>query len=173
MNTSRILFPLAILAVVAASACSSSTKGAGNTTEIMGTETPDAATPATPDPGPAPVTPPKKDAAPPDEPAPGECSSEATQTSCVTCCSNKHEDGAAVYFVALIDCMCLPANCEKECALTLCDPADPEERRRRVPDLRAAEEQRVRDAPSRARAPAIADCVAFDACVGKSDCPGK
>ena len=160
--------------VVVASACSSSVKGADATMESMPTAPEDAATPHTPDTAAhdsaAPVTPPKKDAAPPADP--GECSSEATQTACVTCCSNKHMDGSGVYFVALIDCMCMADNCAKDCAKTLCDPSNPQNA--------DATCQSCVQAKNSACAPTVmstcqadADCVAFDACIGKSNCSDK
>jgi len=155
-------------------ACSTSS-GDGNTTEIMGTDKPESGAPGAPAapaaPVETPVTPPKKDAGS-SEPPPGECSSEASQTSCVTCCSNKHEDGAAVYFVALIDCMCLEANCAKECKTTLCDPENP---KNADADCQTCVQQKNGACASTIKTTCTgdADCVAFDACVGQSDCTGK
>ena len=111
-----------------------------------------------------------KDASVPDAPT-GECSGEATQTSCVSCCSKAHQDGAGAYLVATIDCMCLPANCEKECSATICN-ANP-----KSPD---AECSTCLSAKNNACAQAVktactADpsCVEFDACVGASECTTK
>lgn len=102
----------------------------------------------------------------------GECSGEATQTACVSCCSKAHQDGASAYLVATIDCMCLPANCEKDCAATLCNAANP-----KAPDAtcttcvngkNGACAQSIKSACT-----ADPDCVAFDACVGESSCATK
>src|SRR5688572_1682517 len=56
----------------------------------------------------------------------GACAGETSQQACIECCAAKHEDGSAVYFVALIDCVCEPSNCASECALTMCDPNNPQ-----------------------------------------------
>ena len=177
MSTSRIagnvarLLPFAVAVIASVAACSTAPQG--TITEIMGNEPVEAGAPqATPDAA-APVAPaPKKDAAPPPAPPPGECAPEATQTGCVTCCSNKHEDGAAVYFVALIDCMCLPANCAKECEKTLCDPVNP---KNADADCQACVGQKNSACSTVIKNTCTADpgCVAFDECVGKSDCAGK
>jgi hypothetical protein len=182
MKTSRITLGRTVLAVLAvpfvlvAVACSSAKSGvlvtepAPNDPADSGAAVvapaPDASGAAPPAP-----EPPKKDASVPDPPA-GECAAATTQTACITCCSSKHEDGAGVYFVALIDCMCLPANCAKECALTLCDPENPKNA--------DADCQTCVQAKNSACAPTIkstctadTDCVAFDGCIGQSDCAGK
>ena len=102
----------------------------------------------------------------------GECSGEATQTACVSCCSKAHQDGAGAYLVATIDCMCLPANCEKDCATTLCNADNPKN-----PDATCATcvnakngacAQSIKNACT-----ADPNCVAFDACVGESSCTAK
>ena len=176
MSTSRFagnfarFLPFGFAAVAFASACSSSSKG--TTTEIMGTAPVEAGAPAKPEEkAETPVATPKKDAAPPEAPA-GECSSEPSQTGCVTCCSSKHEDGSAVYFVALIDCMCLPANCAKECEVTLCDPENP---KNADAECQTCVQQKNSACSSiiKSTCTAAPDCVAFDACIGQSDCAGK
>jgi hypothetical protein len=177
MNTSRIAFtwrgllPFALILVASASACTSGSNGGSTITEdTKPTETvPDASAPdATDSTAPAP---PKKDAAPP-PPPPGECSSETTQTACVTCCSNKHEDGAAVYFVALIDCMCTVENCAKDCEATLCDPDNPQNADAACQGCVQAKNSKCATI-IKTTCQNDADCTAFDACIGKSDCPGK
>jgi hypothetical protein len=90
----------------------------------------------------------------------------------VTCCSSKHEDGAAIYFVALIDCMCLEANCAKDCKTTLCDPDAPKNADAKC--QACVQDKNAACAPSiKATCTADPQCVAFDKCVGQSDCPGK
>ena len=182
MNTARIsghvghaghVFAFSLAASLVA-ACSSA-KGTGVTTETMPATPDDAGAStsvdaaqgsATPD-----AAPPAIDAAVP-EPPPGECASETAQAACITCCTNAHMDGSTVYFVALIDCMCLTENCARECATTLCDPQNPTNG--------DATCQTCIQAKNSACTPSIkmtctadADCTAFDACVGKSDCAGK
>ena len=172
MDISRAALGLLSALVVIASACSS-TAVKGIVTETMSTGPDDggATEAAAHDASPAPAPESKKDAAvaPPET---SECGGEATQTACVTCCSNKHMDGAGTYFVALIDCMCVADKCAKDCAKTLCDPNNPQNA--------DATCQGCVQAKTSACAPTVkttcqadADCVAFDACVGKSDCGGK
>jgi hypothetical protein len=172
MSTSRTALGLVPVALVVFVACSASGTGTGTTSETMPTQPMEAGPPVTPKPADAgaPANPPKKDAAP--EPDPGECSSEKTQTACVTCCSNKHMDGSGVYFAALLDCMCTMDNCAKDCAKTLCDMNNPQNA--------DAQCQACVSAKNNACAPMIKttcladpDCTAFDACIGKSDCTGK
>jgi hypothetical protein len=168
MKTSRIALaaPFALLA-----ACSSS-NGSGIVTERMHAEPEDAGTSDAPAPDSAILAAPKKDAAPPPVEPPGECEPETTQTACVSCCSAKHEDGAGVYYVALIDCMCLPANCQKACETTLCDLDDTKN-----PDAacNACITARNGSCAATTTAACTADpgCVAFDACVDKSKCVSK
>lgn len=178
MSTARIALSCPAYALFAAlvplafAACSSTTHGSATTTESTPTAPADGGVPPATDASKPAVSPPKKDAAPVDPPPAGECSSEATQTSCITCCSNKHQDGSGVYFVALIDCMCLADNCAKDCAKTLCDPSNPQNA--------DATCQSCVQAKNSACAPTVmstcqadADCVAFDACIGKSNCSDK
>lgn len=171
MKTSRIALALPFVLVVLTGACSSS-KGSGVVTEIMPAEPVDggASTDAAPDT--ATIDPPKKDAAVPPQPPVGECGAETTQTACATCCSNKHENGAGVYFVALIDCMCLAANCAKDCATTICVTDAPKN-----PDAACnaciAAKNTACAAVTKATCTADPDCVAFDACVGQSGCLSK
>jgi hypothetical protein len=111
------------------------------------------------------------DASVPDAPT-GECSSSTTQTACVQCCSTAHQDGAGAYLVATIDCMCLPANCAKDCAASLCLADTPKN-----PDAACSTCVTAKNnacAPSiKSACTADPNCVAFDACVGASECTTK
>jgi len=174
MSTARISFALAFAASLVA-ACSSA-KGTGLATDVMpatpadaGTGTPaDAALDATTPPE---AAPPATDAAVA-QPPPGECAAETAQSACITCCTNAHMDGSTVYFVALIDCMCLTDNCARECATTLCDPMNPTNADATCNTCIQAKNSAC--TPSiKMTCTADADCTAFDACIGKSDCAGK
>jgi hypothetical protein len=174
MESSRIVW-FGFAGILAVSpACSGSSSGAaiGNTTGTTadggGVPTDaasgqDASTTTTP--------PPKKDASVVDPPA-GECAGEATQSACVSCCSKAHQDGAGAYLVATIDCMCLPANCETECATTLCNADNPKN-----PDSKCATCVNGKNAACamsiKSACTAAPNCVAFDACIGDSGCTGK
>lgn len=171
MDTSRILTSALVSSLVALAACSAS-KGSsitdaadggpdGGTTD--GSSKADGSTTTT--------EPPTKDASVA-ETSTGECSGETTQSACISCCSKAHQDGAGAYLVATIDCMCLPANCEKDCAATLCNADNP-----KSPDAtcttcvngkNGACAQSIKSACT-----ADPDCVAFDACVGESSCASK
>ena len=172
MNTSRIAvcFFSVALTLAASSACSSGSKGADPAQEKSPTDaTPDASVPPPPDA--AKPTTPKKDAAPADPPA-GECASEATQTSCITCCSNKHADGSGTYFVALIDCMCLPDNCARDCEKTLCNATSPQNADTACQACVQSKNAKCAT-PIKSACQADPDCLAFDACIGASDCASK
>lgn len=164
-------FALAAAFVIA---CSSA-KGTGSVTESAPATpgdaglgpTADAADAAVMTPAPAPTA--DADSA---LPPPGECSSEAAQAACITCCTNAHMDGSTVYFVALIDCMCLTENCAKECAATLCDPQNP---KNADADCQTCIQAKNSACTPSVKSTCTADvgCTAFDACIGKSDCAGK
>lgn len=158
-----------VLGLLLASACTAKEAPSVPTGDTTPTSPADA---ATADAGPETAAPePKKDAAPPAPPA-GECSSSADQTACVECCSSKHEDGSAVYFVALIDCMCLEANCARDCATTLCDTENP--KNANASCQACVQGKNSACAPTiKATCTAEPDCVAFDKCIGQSDCAGK
>jgi hypothetical protein len=168
MDTARI--SALALALAALAACSAS-KGTALTDPAPAAS--DAGTDAssTKDSATTTVDPPAKDASVPDAPT-GECSSSATQTACVQCCSTAHQDGAGAYLVATIDCMCLPANCEKDCATSLCLADNPKN-----PDAACTACVTAKNnacAPSiKAACTADPECVAFDACVGASECNTK
>jgi hypothetical protein len=167
MKSSRIIlaFPFVLLA-----ACGSS-KGSGIVTETMHTDPADAGDhEAAADS--APPVPPKQDAAPPPPAPTGECGAEATQTGCVTCCQNKHEDGATTYGVALIECSCLEANCAKECLPTICDENNPKNPDAACNTCMAAKSAACSGAIKTA-CNADPDCIKFDACVGESSCTSK
>lgn len=170
MKTSRIALPLLSLAMLVA--CSSS-KGSGLGGDPTKKEPEDAGATGDAAKDSAPVDAANKDAAPAPDAAPtGECGAEVAQTACVSCCSNKHQDGAGTYFVALVDCMCLAGNCAKECAATMCIPDAPKN-----PDVACSNCVSAKNAACAASTTAacMADpaCVAFDTCLAQSACPSK
>jgi hypothetical protein len=171
MSSSR-LFALASasIAIVLATACGSAhrTDAAPDASAALPAEAgaADAALDAAPLDAAGPGVP-AADAAPP-----GECAGEVTQTACVTCCSEKYQDGAGAYLVALIDCMCTADNCAKDCAASLCIPDAP-----KAADPACAT---CLDAKNSVCAPTVTtackadpSCMAFDACVSKSRCAAK
>lgn len=171
MDTARILASALLSSFVALAACSASkgssiadgADGGADGGSTNGSTRPDASTTAT--------DPPAKDASVA-ETSTGECSGEATQTACVSCCSKAHQDGAGAYLVATIDCMCQPTNCEKDCAATLCNADNP-----KAPDATCTTCVNGKNgacAPSiKSACTADPNCVAFDACVGESSCTAK
>lgn len=172
MNTTTIaLCSLAVaLSLVVSSGCSSSSKGTAVVEETTPTDqAPDASASSVPDATTS--TPPKKDAAP-IEPPEGECAAETTQTSCLTCCSSKHEDGSGTYFIALIDCMCLPDNCARDCEKTLCDADNPQNADSTCQACVQAKNTKCAT-PIKTACQADPDCLAFDACIGASNCAAK
>ncbi len=172
MDTARIFSSVLVLSLVSLGACSAS-KGStitdtadggpdgGSTTDGGGNA--DGSKPTT--------DPPTKDAAA-DDASTGECSGEATQTACVSCCSKAHQDGAGAYLVATIDCMCMTANCEKDCADTLCNADNPKNPDATCTACVSAKNGACAQAIKSA-CTADPDCVAFDACVGESSCASK
>lgn len=114
---------------------------------------------------------PQKDASAPDAPV-GECSSSPTQTSCVSCCSKAHQDGAGAYLLATIDCMCVEEKCAKECEATLCNTDTPKNPDAECSSCVSAKNAQCAQAV-KAACTAEPDCVAFDACVSASDCTIK
>jgi hypothetical protein len=170
MDTARIALSALVVTFVALTACSAS-KGSG-VSEIVSEDldaTADATRVTDSSQIDANVLP--KDASVP-EAATGECSSEATSTSCVSCCSKAHQDGAGAYLVATIDCMCLPANCAKECAATICNADNPKN-----PDAACSTcvtaKQNACAQSIKSACTADPACVEFDACVGASECTTK
>ena len=171
MDTARVAAHAFLVVAATLAACSAS-KGTGLTDPAAdGTDAGSTDAAAARDSSPPTTEPTTKDASVPDSPA-GECSSSVTQTACVQCCSTAHQDGAGAYLVATIDCMCLPANCEKDCAATLCNADNPKN-----PDATCStcvQGKNSACAPSIKNAcTADPNCVAFDACVGASDCAIK
>lgn len=106
-----------------------------------------------------------------DGPAAGACASEASRNGCITCCSNFHQDGAAAFLLATIDCLCDASRCKTDCATTLCatDLKDPDARCNQCATDKDAECK----GPVAAACAASPECVAFDKCVGDSGCAGK
>jgi hypothetical protein len=175
MDTARISATvgraLLVAALASLAACSASK---GSTIPDTGANASDAGSTdasSTHDASTTPVDPPAKDASVPDAPT-GECSSSTTQTACVQCCSTAHQDGAGAYLVATIDCMCLPENCAKDCATSLCLADAPKN-----PDAACSTCVTAKNAacaPSiKSACTADPNCVAFDACVGASECTTK
>ncbi len=169
MARARIFSTLVLLGVAACSASKGSSITEAGPASTTDGGTTDAA--SRPDSSTTTTEPPTTDASAGDSSA-GECSSSATQTACVTCCSNAHQDGAGAYLVATIDCMCLPANCATECATTLCNADNP-----KGPDAKCTTCVNGKNA---ACAPAIKtactadpECIAFDGCIGGSSCTSK
>ncbi len=175
MNLTRKTFglaalPFGLLLVVAA--CSSSAKDAVATLDA-------APAPVTPDDATSPAdaaedsgqAKPAKDATV-DAPPPGECEAETTQAACFTCCTNKHGDGAGAYFLAVIDCMCVPGKCEAACAATLCDPDNPTKADGPCEACLTTYNSAC-SADIQADCTMDPECVAFDKCNGESHCPGK
>lgn len=117
-----------------------------------------------------------KKAPPPEDedpaPAAGQCASEATFDTCLDCCVAAHPTGSDTFYGTYIDCLCLPANCATDCGLSLCDPFAPS-----APD--ALCDACISAASASCQAPvatacsADPDCIAFDTCVGDSDCANK
>jgi len=172
MDTARIFSGALLLAATALAACSAS-KGTNLTDPAAGAADGGVASDAASasDSSTTTTNPPAKDASVADA-ATGQCSGEATQTACVQCCSTAHQDGAGAYLVATIDCMCLPANCETECAATLCNADNPKNPDTKcgacVQGKNGACAQAIKTACT-----ADPECVAFDACVGESSCTAK
>lgn len=108
-----------------------------------------------------------------EEPAPtgGQCASETTFDTCLDCCSTAHEDGANTFYGTYINCLCTDA-CATECSLSLCDTANPTN-----PDAACnaciTNNGSMCQAEVSAACSADPNCIAFDKCIGDSDCDTK
>jgi hypothetical protein len=103
---------------------------------------------------------------------PGECSSSADQTSCVSCCANAHVDGATTYYGTVMMCMCVTDKCQKDCESTFCNedkPAAPNATCNSC--ISSFQTSCATDIETACNADP--DCVAFDQCIAQSDCLGK
>ncbi len=101
----------------------------------------------------------------------GECSDKPKQAACTTCCVNAHMDGAGAYLFAVSECVCVDARCQRECGTTFC-AAEPKD-----PDAACNACITANTGPCTAQIKAFCtadpDCVAFDTCMGESDCTTK
>ena len=115
--------------------------------------------------------PPKDEPADDPEPTGGECSNETTFDTCLDCCTTAHEDGANTFYGTYIDCLCTTA-CASECSLSLCDAANPT-----APDAACdaciSANGNACQADVAAACSADPDCIAFDKCIGDSQCQTK
>lgn len=108
------------------------------------------------------------------DPAPGagQCAGESTFDACLTCCSNAHPDGSDTFYGSYIDCLCQPANCGLDCDVSLCDPIAPTQPDAACDACIQAQGNSCQAAVS-AACSADPDCIAFDSCVGDSQCATK
>lgn len=115
--------------------------------------------------------PPKDDTEDPPATTGGECSSEATFDTCLDCCSTAHQDGSDTFYGSYINCLCTSA-CATECSLSLCDQTNPA-----APDAECdaciTNNGNSCQADVSAACSADPDCIAFDKCVGDSQCQTK
>jgi hypothetical protein len=101
----------------------------------------------------------------------GQCAAEATFGDCVDCCATAHPDGSDTFYGTYIQCLCTTA-CATECSASLCDQTNPA-----APD--AACDACIQangntcQADVSAACSADPDCIAFDTCVGDSQCSTK
>jgi hypothetical protein len=114
--------------------------------------------------------PPAKDDEEP-EPTGGVCASETSFETCLDCCSTEHPQGSDTFYGSYVGCLCTSA-CAAECSLSLCDTANPA-----APDFEC--EDCITTYGSTCQADVAAacnadpDCIAFDKCVGDSQCETK
>jgi hypothetical protein len=117
----------------------------------------------------------KKPPPPPEEeepePTAGQCASETTFDTCLDCCSTAHQQGADTFYGSYISCLCTTA-CATECSLSLCDSANPT-----APDVDCDDcittNGNSCQADVSAACSADPDCIAFDKCIGDSQCQTK
>ena len=83
-----------------------------------------------------------------------------------------HEDGATTYIGAVMACMCTADNCQSQCEKTLCNDANPTNADSECNACITAH-QSACASDIKSACTADAQCVAFDTCVGDSDCLGK
>jgi hypothetical protein len=108
-----------------------------------------------------------------EQPAPtgGQCANETSFDTCLDCCATAHEDGANTFYGTYIDCLCTAA-CATECSASLCDTANPT-----APDAACdaciSANGTMCQSDVAAACSADPDCIAFDKCVGDSDCENK
>lgn len=104
-------------------------------------------------------------------PKQGECEAETKAQACVQCCSEKHQDGAAVYIDAVITCLCTADKCEKDCKSTLCatEPANADATCQACLNKAAPACQNDIGTACAANA----NCATYQACVDGSKCTSK
>lgn len=106
-----------------------------------------------------------------EEPTGGQCASEQTFDTCLDCCVTAHPDGSDTFYGSYINCLCTTA-CATECSASLCDAANPTQ-----PDLDCDDcitnNGNACQADVSAACSADPDCIAFDKCIGDSQCPSK
>ena len=117
-------------------------------------------------------TPPKEDPPADDPPATGgECSSETTFDTCLNCCGTAHQDGYNTFYGSYIECLCTSA-CATECSLSLCDQTNPTQPDAECDACIQANGNSCQ-ADVSAACSADPDCIAFDKCIGDSQCQTK
>lgn len=118
----------------------------------------------------------KKPAPPPTgqdpKPTAGQCASEATFDTCLDCCVTAHPDGSDTFYGSYLACLCQAANCELDCGTTLCDPVAPTQADAACNACIQAKGNNCQ-ADVSAACSADPDCIAFDTCVGDSQCATK
>lgn len=101
----------------------------------------------------------------------GQCASEATFDTCLDCCTTAHQDGADTFYGSYINCLCTTA-CATECSVSLCDTANPTQ-----PDVECeaciTNNGNACQADVSAACSADPNCIAFDKCIGDSQCQTK
>ncbi len=102
----------------------------------------------------------------------GECGDKPTKQTCTECCTNAYLDGAAAFIGATIDCFCVPARCQAECATTLCDPVTPKDPDAKCNTCLSGKNAECTAAVS-AACGADPDCVKFNKCMNESTCLTK
>lgn len=105
-------------------------------------------------------------------PANNQCATATTFDACMSCCSSAHQNGSDTFYGTLIDCLCRPQNCAYDCDTTMCNPIAPTQ-----PDAycNACIQQYSGSCQNSVSAACNSDpdCVAFDKCVGDSQCSNK
>jgi hypothetical protein len=106
-----------------------------------------------------------------DPPPGGQCAAEQSFDTCLDCCSTEHPTGSDTFYGAYIQCLCTSV-CTTECAASLCDTANPT-----APDTACdaciTANGNGCQADVSAACSAEPDCVAWDKCIGDSDCQNK
>jgi hypothetical protein len=107
----------------------------------------------------------------PNNPTGGECSNEATGDDCTNCCATAHQTGANTFYGTLIDCLCT-GSCGTQCAQTLCNQTNPAQPDTTCNACIQANGGSCQNAVTSACG-ADPDCMAFEQCLGDSQCSSK